>query len=65
MTNVSGQDSASNAPLAYPYSNPAGNEYPVIAYNNDLVNLINHPIENVNIEEVIPETLDYIQSCDF
>lgn len=65
IAHMSGQDSASNAPLAYPYSSPAGNEYPVIAYNNDLVNLIDHPIENVNVEEVIPETLDYIQSCGF
>lgn len=65
MSDLSRQESSSNPLAGVAYSNPAGTEYPVIAYNNDMEYLINHPIENVSIEEVMAETLDTIKSCGF
>lgn len=65
MSDLSRQESSSNPLAGVAYSNPAGTAYPVIAYNNDMEYLINHPIENVSIEEVMAETLDTIKSCGF
>jgi hypothetical protein len=57
--------STANLPAAFPYKNPTDPEYPVIAYNNDLINLFNHPVENVPIEDLMKETLDSIRNCGF
>lgn len=59
------QFSAGNLPAAFPYKNPTDPEYPVIAYNNDLINLFNHPVENVPTEDLMKETLDSIRDCGF
>lgn len=55
----------SGMPIGVGYSNPVGTEYPVMAYNNDLIYLINHPIENASNAEILAETIDSIISCGF